>query len=173
MAKKVLKSLEDCVFEASDTLKSFEMDADFTVKVEGEKWHCYTAAIAPNEFFLYCDKGHATFVVDHYGNRAVCELIDWETDEDERLSKLNKKAKKSNRETIEERTERARRFIGMKKNPVFSINTDKVAQEMIRRGFTKRKIEKGDLEGWSDTLLDILESEYAIESEVSKYIRNS
>ena len=57
-----------------------EMDASFEVHVNGEYWHCYTVHISHREVLCYCNEGHASFVVDSYGdNRHTIELIDWET----------------------------------------------------------------------------------------------
>lgn len=57
-----------------------ELDARFTIEVEGEKWHCYTVAVGDREFTCCCDKGTANFQVDTYGTRHTCELFDWERD---------------------------------------------------------------------------------------------
>jgi len=57
-----------------------ELVAKFAIEVEGRKWHVYTVAMGYKEFTCYCKEGTATFVVDTYGDRATCELYDWEVD---------------------------------------------------------------------------------------------
>jgi hypothetical protein len=91
-----LKSLKECVENSLSTKKACEVDANFIVEVDGSKWHCYAVAMNNKEFSLYCDEGCASYVVDVYGDRASCELVDWEENEDVEL-KSNPLPKKKNR----------------------------------------------------------------------------
>lgn len=61
-----------------------EIDADLKIKVNGETWDCYTVHVNQREFLCYCNQGTASFVVDSYGDRNTCELLDWENDNETR-----------------------------------------------------------------------------------------
>ena len=182
MKTKAIKTLKECIDLSLKAKSNKEHDADMIVEVNNQHWHCYTVALSRREFTLYCDEGTASFVVDSYGDRHSCELVDWEIDEEFRLNKMNKLAKLNKLQTIEDRTRDARRFmmgtkknpkkINVRKNPVLQIDTDKIAELMIKAGYGKHEIMSGNLDGWSDVLLDILETEYNLETNISAYIRN-
>jgi len=55
-----------------------EHDAEFTINVRDETWHCYSVSISHLDVLCYCTEGIATYLVDTYGDRATCELFDWE-----------------------------------------------------------------------------------------------
>ena len=40
-------------------------DAEFTINVRDETWHCYSVLISYGEVLCYCFEGKATFVVDN------------------------------------------------------------------------------------------------------------
>jgi len=82
-----IRSLRECVEKSVKTRNGDELDADFVVEVDDNEWHCYTVAMGHREFTLYCNEGTATYVVDSYGDRNTCELIDWEEDESTTQSK--------------------------------------------------------------------------------------
>jgi len=86
---KKIRSLSECVEKSMSSRSGGEVDADFIVDVNGQDWQCYTVAIGNREFTLYCYEGTATYVVDSYGSRNTCELIDWEEDEKEAVSRKN------------------------------------------------------------------------------------
>ena len=130
MKTKSIKTLKECIELSLKEKSNKELDADMIVEVNNQHWHCYTVALSHREFTLYCDEGTASFVVDSYGDRHSCELVDWEIDEDFRLNKLNKISKLKKLQTIEDRTAQARRFMmGTKKNPK-KINVRKNPQEI-------------------------------------------
>jgi len=77
----VLKSLRDCVNASAEFMGGdSERAAEFFVEIAGQRWAVYEAFVGYKEFTLYCEQGAATFVVDDYGNRLTCELLDWEMD---------------------------------------------------------------------------------------------
>jgi hypothetical protein len=86
---KKIRSLSECVEKSMSSRSGGEVDADFIVDVNGQDWQCYTVAIGNREFTLYCYEGSASYVVDSYGSRNTCELVDWEEDEKEAVSRKN------------------------------------------------------------------------------------
>jgi hypothetical protein len=79
----MLKSLQDCIELSNKAVDVVEHEADITFEVDGNQWRAYTAAISNREFLLYCPQGVAAFVVDAYGSRLTCELVDWTPDGEE------------------------------------------------------------------------------------------
>jgi hypothetical protein len=78
---KKIKSLEQAkTLSLKPPHDSVEHSASLSIEVEGKSWKCYTVAVGYREFTCYCDEGVASYVVDTYGDRSTCELIDWEVD---------------------------------------------------------------------------------------------
>jgi hypothetical protein len=78
----MITSLKNCVEKSLKAKTNKELNASFSVDVNGETWNCYTVAVSFREFSLYCEQGCASFVVDSYGAKNTCELVDWENNED-------------------------------------------------------------------------------------------
>lgn len=76
----MVKNLSECVLKSLKAKNTRELNAKFSVEVEGRQWSCYTVAISNREFTLYCNEGTATFLVDSYGDKNTCELFDWQRD---------------------------------------------------------------------------------------------
>jgi hypothetical protein len=79
-AMKDFTALIDLAVKANDQAY---VPCDFPIQVNGETWVAHEASICHRDILLSCDKGTATFLVDSYGDRHVCEIFDWESDQDE------------------------------------------------------------------------------------------
>ena len=71
-------SFNQAIEHAVGTKVRGELDAQFKIEVEGETWTCYTVTIADRDILCFCDQGHASFLVDSYGQKHVAELWEWE-----------------------------------------------------------------------------------------------
>ena len=47
-----------------------------------------------------------------------------------------------------------------------------LAEEMKKLGFNKKHLDKDDFIGWSDSLLDLLEDKYELETLIVREIKN-
>ena len=77
----MITSLKDCVNRAVRADSPKEYRARFTIRVENSLWKVHAVSIANRDILAFCDKGCATFLVDSYSDRYMCELFDWEKGE--------------------------------------------------------------------------------------------
>ena len=53
-----------------------------------------------------------------------------------------------------------------------TIDTEDIAREIEKRGITRESLKNEDYTGWTDTLMDVLEEKYDVETHVRKDIES-
>ena len=58
-----------------------------------------------------------------------------------------------------------------RKSKILKINLTLLAEEMVKAGFTEEALLNDDLGDWTNTIVDILEEKYDLETKVTEEIK--